>query len=567
MCAPSRTYPGGLVADSRRNFKSQDPLRVLREHLALGVTGCLTLRDKDGAELRVYVMQGEVLASHGAEDSRLVVRRLVNHGALTETQAARIGHRLDAGERLDDLLVELVPDDLLLDVMAARFRQCLLEFLSVAALPTFEPMDAVFVDNIQVGHNTAALLGELEGRRDRVRGLRAHASAVTVRAGRGRPRSLEEARLLDLCEQPVRVSELAARSPLEQGETLDLVHGMIGTGVLLAEGLFPGDDEEPTELSQLDQQPGDEPDTGIQELDVWPEAAPIEPGLPAHVDEHTAHVEVESDEEDENTVQDQEEASPAPQPLPVPATAADEDEARIAAERSFRAEMERELRQQSSQDEEGWKPVVPPGFDFFAVDGVDESEVLFVDHDREVGRGGGEGTYTSAIKDVVDLGPRRPPPPSEDDGLIEAESLESLPESERVGVRSLSFGAPPLEEDEARNAFEIVNNALREIARALDEQNGPGAGRAFVQLLVEGTPAEFSSLFRAVDARKDGRLPVDNVLRNLRERPRTEHRQLVHRGLEDLIERALTLSCEELDDAAADALTERVLAFQRQLNL
>ncbi len=570
------------MADSRRNSKSQDPLRVLREQLALGVTGCLSLRDKEGAELSVYVMQGELLASNGPEDSRWIVRRLVNNGALTETQGERLTARLAAGDRLEDMLFGQVPDDLLLDTMAARFRQSVLDFLFVSALPTFEPMEAIFVDNIQVGHDSQALLAELEGRRDRVRGLRARAPGVTIRHGRGRPRSLDEARILDLCESSVRLADLIASSPMEQGETLDIVHTMLGAGLLIADGFFPTDDDEPTEVSgsELGLEGGEVADDVSESVEPWTEdgqasqvvnIAPIDDWATPLADAPHVSLTPDLEVDDEPLVSAQDAAPPTPEEEVLRAVESEhlraiaEETHRQAAEEALRAEMEREL--SWTEEEEGGAPkVIPPGFDFFAAKDEDQ-EALFIDHDRTIGRGAGEGMYSGGIRDVVDLGPGARAPKPDDDGIIEADSLESLSDEERAQVRALSFGAPPVEESEIRAAFDVVNQALREIARVLDEQNGAGAGRAFVQLLIEGTPAEFSPLFRGVEARKDGRLPIEGVLRNLRDRPKAEHRQLVHRGVEDLMERALTLSCEELDDDAADALAERVLGLQKQLEL
>lgn len=660
------------MADSRRNSKSLDPLRTLREHLALGVTGCLSLRDKEGTEFRVYVMQGELLASQGPDDSRWIIRRLVNNGALTETQGERFMARLANDELLEDLLFGQVPDELLLDVMAARFRQSLLDFLFVTAIPTFEPLEAIFVDNIQVGHDSHGLLGELEARRDRVRGLRARAPGITIRQGSGRPRSLDEARLLDLCDEPVRLADLVAASPLEQGETLDHVFEMLNIGLLHAEGFFPTDDDEPTENSAEELGSDDDLDLSDVSVEPWtedePTAMPVQSATPPtpRIQESWATPLIDEaavfgalglnlDEPPEpppppppRIVQEEpkapvealrpapeapkvpepvtvppaprvpEPARPAPPPPaeparpaarkisevvrpaatrladsfkpptpskpveppplpsrsvePPPAPAVDdaelarvaEEAQRLAAEEALRAEMERELEQESEEDP--GQRVIPPGFDYFGAE-EDDADALFVDYDRKIGRGAGEGTYTSSIKDVVELGPAAQSLRADDDAIIEADSLDSLSEEERANVRSVSFGAPPLEEDEVRDALDLVNGALREIARVLDEVSGPGSGRAFVQLLLEGTPAEFNALFRSVDARKDGRLAVESVLKNLRERPKTEHRQLVHRGVEDLIERALTLSCEDLDDDIADALTEAVLGFQKQLNL
>lgn len=520
-------------------------------------------------------MQGDVLASHGPDDARWVVRRLVNNGALTETQGEEYTRLLAEGERLDELLFGHVPDELLLDLLAARFRQSLLDFLCVHALPTFEPMDAVFVDNIQVGHDTASLLEDLEGRRERTRGLRARMATITIRPGRGRPKRLEEARLLDLCDGPIRLVDLLHSSPMEQGETLDLLHEMIGLGLVVADGFFPADDDEPTEMSSPDSVEEILPDSALEPADAWPEeeeeSASLTPPPVIHedwatpiVDEDAAatlevDVEEEQDEaHDEATVQERDSGLGE---LLSSAGSAD-DAARHEAEEAHRAEMERELEAELSEGADA-RPVVPPGFDYDVSDDVDLT--LFDDVDRVIGRG--EGAYTSGIKDVVELGPRRAaPPPADDDGVIEALGIDVLSDSERAGVRSLNFGAPPLEEEDVVAALEIVNCALHEIARTVDEQKGPGAGRAFVQLLMEGTPGEFNALFRGVDARKDGGLVVEGVLRNLRERPRAEHRQLIQRGLEDLMDRALTLSCEELDDDIADELAESVLGFQRQLN-
>ena len=562
------------MTDSRRKQKTPDALRALREHLREGVTGCLTLRDRHGASLHVYVMQGEVLASHGPEDARWVVRRLVNNGALTEGQGEEYTRLLAEGERLDELLFGHVPDELLLDLLAARFRQSLFDFLCVHALPTFEPMDAVFVDNIQVGHDTPALLEDLEGRRDRTRGLRARASTITIRPGRGRPKRLEEARLLDLCDGPVRLSELLLASPMEQAETLDLIHEMIGLGLVIADGFFPGDDDEPTEMSNPDAVEEVLPDSALELADEWPEEEPstsLTPPPVIHedwatpvVDEDAAstmEVDVEEEQDEPNDEATVQERDPVLREEMRAAGAAD-DIARMEAEAALRAEMERELESEYSEGAEA-RPVVPPGFDYEVDDEVDLT--LFDDIDRAIGRG--EGAYTSGIKDVVELTPRRAaPPPADDDGIIEALGIDVLSDAERAGVRSLNFGAPPLEEEDVVAALDIVNCALRQIAKTVDEQKGPGAGRAFVQLLMEGTPGEFNALFRGVDARKDGGLVVEGVLRNLRDRPKTEHRQLISRGLEDLMDRALTLSCEELDDEIADELAESVLGFQRQLN-
>lgn len=585
------------MAETRRNRKPQESLRVLLEHLNEGVTGCLSLREAEGAERRVYVMQGEILAAHGPDDGPGVVRRLVNHSAVTERQSEEYLKRLSEGDRLDEILFGQIPDELLLDVLSERFRQDVLDFLLTPGTPDFEPMDAIFVDNIQIGHDSRALVTELEARSERIRVLLAHASAITVRMGKQRPTRLEEARLLDLLEAPARIVDLVAASPYEKGATLDLLWEMLGHSVLQADGAFPADDDEPTEVTNnADDEPFYEmPSSALEVLDVWTaEVAEEPPQVPAASSlvepEPVAAQNVPVDQED---LTDHGTTPDAMETL-IP----DDGELRHAAEAALRAQMDAELAAELEAElqaeqarledrsvvettDTGRLPPLtprtpPPGFSY---EGVDVEDDFFRDYDREMGRGGADGTFIGVKDEVVVLRAEEPvelrgdKPAERRDGeavgdeesVIEAQDLESLPEEARAGIRSLTFSAPPLAEDEAYNAFEIVNEALREISHVLDEINGPGAGRAFVQLLLEGTPAEFATLFRAVDARKDGSLPIELVLKNLADRPRSEHRQLVHRGVEDLVERALTLSCEELDDDAADQLAERVLGYQKQL--
>ena len=557
------------MAEARRTSKS-DPGQILREVLQQGVTGCLTLRAREGGDHRVYLMQGEILACHAPDDGRQVIRRLVNNGALTESQGATFAQRVAAGERLDDLLYGQVPDDLLGDLMAARFRQNLQEFLGQPGTPNFEPMEAIFVDNIQTAHDTLRLLGDLEARRQRTRPLRVRLQDVTIRPGRGRPSRLEEARLLDLCDGVVRLRDFVGNSPFEEGETLDLIYEMIETGVLRADGYFPSDDDEPTEVgAEPDEELIDIAASALEPLDAWTEDAPrLGPvpskGLDAGAwgqtsqDETTAAVEVESDEV-ELTMP----TAPTPSADAVAAALAAEELLRQDAELALRAEMERELTDEDSTPD-GASVVRPPGFDYDMPDDVDLS--LFEDVDREVGRGRGEGSYVGSVKDLVEV-PELPSRMVDEDGIIEASSIEELTDEERAQVKTITFGAPVLEDTDVRRALEVVNRAMRDVARTFDENNGPGSGQALVQILIEGTPAEFNALFRGVDARKDGAIPIEMVLRNLRERPKSEHRQLVHRGVEDLLDRALTLSCDELEDEAADFVTARVLMYQKQIDL
>ena len=67
--------------------------------------------------------------------------------------------------------------------------------------------------------------------------------------------------------------------------------------------------------------------------------------------------------------------------------------------------------------------------------------------------------------------------------------------------------------------------------------------------------------------RGSGRLSVDTVMKNLRKRPASEHRRLLNRGMQDVIERALSVASEELDDAELETMLEAVAGYQQRLGV
>ena len=303
------------------------------------------------------------------------------------------------------------------------------------------------------------------------------------------------------------------------------------------------------------------------------------------VSEDVAAAEVVSEEvETEGSAED----ALTPASPPSVARAAEEGavasaQERAAADAALREEaalMDAELAQGADGGGDG--VIQPPGFDWTGVD--DGDLALFTDLDRKLGRGAGQGEFIAEILDVVDLtgGPDLTGDLSspdltgdlsaiEDTGdeasVIETGDASDMSEADRSKLVAINFSGPTLDEDDARLKVEICNEALAEIARALDEKNGPSSGQACVQLLIDGTPREFEVLFRGVEADREGQISVETVLRNLRRRPPSEHRALINRGVRDLVERALSSTYDELDDDEADRMLERVLEFERRLGL
>ena len=111
------------------------------------------------ASITVYLMQGNVIAAECPDDSRMYAHLLLRQGVIDAAVAAKLeahieatepvfGHIIDAaGNALDDLLYQ-------------RFLQNLAAFTGSISKPNFTKMNGVFVDNIQMGHQTNTLLDQ-----------------------------------------------------------------------------------------------------------------------------------------------------------------------------------------------------------------------------------------------------------------------------------------------------------------------------------------------------------------------------------------------------------------------
>lgn len=181
----------------------------------------------------------------------------------------------------------------------------------------------------------------------------------------------------------------------------------------------------------------------------------------------------------------------------------------------------------------------------------------FSDHDEVRGATDpGQGKFTTDAHnlDRVEVADTAPTPEPETE--IEAD-----------GVPQAKFGAPTLTDTDASGKIAVANEVLVEIATLFDTEQGQGAGRAALQLLIDGTSGRFAGLLDDVTAAEDGHIEPRLVLRNLADRPMTEHRRLLNEGLADLIERAMSIAADELDGDAVDAMLERVAGYRHRMGL
>ena len=126
---------------------------------------------------------------------------------------------------------------------------------------------------------------------------------------------------------------------------------------------------------------------------------------------------------------------------------------------------------------------------------------------------------------------------------------------------------PVLSSAEARRKIDVANEVLRALAQAFDHRLGTGSGSARIQLLVDGTRSNFSTLYLQTHVAQDGAVDAGSLLRNLRRRPTTEHRRLVNDGLSDLLERLLTAAMDDLPDAILDDVLISISGYQQRIGL
>lgn len=451
----------------RTGETTQDARQILLGFLEGGQTGCLVAHAPDRGEVQVYVMLGEVLAAHVEDDGQRVLRLLRNEGALDPRALEGLDVRVRGGMPISEALFDAVPDSRVLDLLFERFRDNLFAYLAADSVGEFTPMEAVFTDNIQVGHDSRALVDELWQLRRDVAGLLG-AEGLVLAPGALPPRGEEQSRILALCIGGVALPDVIGRSALEPSRTLATLQEMLQDGVVTVRA-------------------PEAPEDDFVEGDPITEEHPREP-----VDAPTG--------------------------------------------RSIRFEP------------------------------ADPELAAFQDYDTS--RVGGDFTSERSLLDRVDLTlePAKPTLTASPETVIEMEDAEN---AKHLGasVVSLNFSGPKLHEDEVERKIGVVNDVLATIAEALDAVEGRGAGQAHVQFLVEGSTGGIAPLFKAVEVLPDGRLPVATLVKNLRRRPEAEHRRLLNRGLSDLIDRALSLANEALDEAHLEALLEGIAGYQQRLGI
>lgn len=487
--------------------KAETPLDVretLVRALAEGRTGALLGRTPEGERVTVYVMNGEVLACQAYDDDEQVLRRLSCSGVLDYLRVEQLRTEMGSGEPLSSLLYDAVAEEALQPVLFDRFRENLYRFLGGRSTLQFEPMETVFVDNLQFGHDSRALVEELIALREELAPLENDLDRV-VQPGAGTVTSDAQVRFVELCADGVPLAELLDTSPFEASETLRFVRDMLDSGTLESDAPprdrlalpthSPVPDPAPEPTGRWMSAPGDvESMLSDGDNTAW-----------SDLDEHT------------------EEVDRSRYSRPFPASAA--------------------------------RLLSPDAGDLDA----------FADHDHQ--RSDGSFVSARQHLDRVELGvPRTRRTGNAEMVVVEMEEADTTVATTGAAV-SLNFQGRRLSDADVRRKIEVVNDVMATVVDALDLASGGGVGLSRVQVLVEGTAGPNAALFSNVELLPGGRFPVERVLRNLKKRPEGERRHLLNRAMSDVIERCLSLADEALDQRGMERMLEQIAGYQQRMGL
>lgn len=214
-----------------RTTDADSPRQQLLLSLQEERTGRLSAETAEGRVYDVYVMGGEILAAHSPSDDGRVLALLYNGGLLNADKIREMREYLEQGRTLSEVLIGEVPDSVLMRVYFERFRDNVYHYLHAVSIVGFVPMDAIFVDNIQVGHTSLGLVDELIAIGEAIQEL-SQEGEIWLRRTAFDSTTEDQRRLLARCTDESSLEDLCARSPYEYSRTLEMVLRLLAVGAL-----------------------------------------------------------------------------------------------------------------------------------------------------------------------------------------------------------------------------------------------------------------------------------------------------------------------------------------------
>lgn len=213
--------------------KSVATKELLRQ-VATRSTGRMTVETVDG-HLEMYLMNGALVGAVSPDDDRAYLRRVRMAAALPDDELAFLERQVAQRASIFGPLIDSVPTDIIEPALADRFRENVIAWVTQQEEPRFQELPGVFVDNMQMGHNTAQLLdaccklAELG---------RTYSTDVEVQRGGGPANDALESAILQACPAiPVTIEDLIERTPGEPLTVRGAIAHMLDTGLLLEAGV------------------------------------------------------------------------------------------------------------------------------------------------------------------------------------------------------------------------------------------------------------------------------------------------------------------------------------------
>lgn len=208
--------------------------RELLRQIASRSTGRIRVDTVDGA-LEVYLMHGEVVGAVAPDDDQALLRRVRLADAVSPSRLASLARTAADGQDLFGGLIDQVPTEVLEPVLAERFRENLVRWVSQTEEPVFTALPGVFVDNMQLGHDTVQLVQACCRTADRAASYPVDTEVVP---GQGRSSGeLESALRSRVSSAGITIDALLADFPAEFLTARAVVAGMLDTGLLLEGGV------------------------------------------------------------------------------------------------------------------------------------------------------------------------------------------------------------------------------------------------------------------------------------------------------------------------------------------
>ena len=427
---------------------------AIRTRMAANDTGCWAIHAPGRGSCRVFVVEGELIAAHAPSDADSVLNRLVARGRVASEQGAKLRDAARPSPIKFSALRKIGDESLIERLMSGRFRDNMIFHLFDAARFSFETMDTVRVPFLQVGHDSAGLLRELEVVHEQVSPWIDVQRERVLTWGNHSPGSPQQRHIQALCSAGLRLDHLVRASPFFPAQTLVLVSQMVDSGSLLSADIDADDGPRPGAISHA---------------------------------------------------------------------------IRTAAEQKAR-------RREVSAAREGADVAVAPM-------GKQDTLAPFVDRERQ-SRADGKGAFSGDLDRVA-------VPP------LQVESKTKVP--------GLRHAAPALSSKDIVSRIGVCNEVLSAMVVAWNDQHGSGEGRQMAQLLIDGAPMDYAPLFRMAMVDAKGRMGASSILKNIERRPESERRDLVTKGLSDLIDRTLGRCAEGLDEARLEQMLNQIAGYRQRL--